>query len=172
MRGRRGRHCPPLRRSAQGRCLASGPGRKGLGRSGDSPGSRQARLGLKWPHLLSQRRLPGSFSRHNDADALASWRHRAAGSSSRALSHQHFNRSWLREAGRSLQRGSDADAQGNGSRPLAISRAGAGQNKANILAPPLLALTVGLPVPLVQAARECFRKRLRQGFLSYFCAEL
>lgn len=79
MRGRRGRHCPTLRRSTQCRCLASGPGKKGLGASRDSPGNRRARLGLKQPHLLSQRPLPASLSQHNDPDALASGRRRATG---------------------------------------------------------------------------------------------
>lgn len=53
VRGRRGRHCLLLRRSAQRRCLAPSSGRKGLGASRNSPGSRRARLGLKRPHLLS-----------------------------------------------------------------------------------------------------------------------
>lgn len=87
MRGRRGRHCPPLRRSAQRRCLALGPGRKGLGACTDSPGSRGARLGLKRPHLLSRRRLPESLWRHNDPDARAD---AAPGGPSRALRHRHL----------------------------------------------------------------------------------
>lgn len=59
VRGRRGRHCPPLRRSAQRCCLARGPGRKRLGASRDSPGSRRARLGLRRPHLMSAETATG-----------------------------------------------------------------------------------------------------------------
>lgn len=148
MRGRRGRHCPPLRRSAQRRCLALGPGRKRLGASRDSPGSRRARLGLKRLHLLSRRHPPESLSRH-DSDAQASRRPRVAGGPSRALVHRHFIRGPRNEGGLAPQRRSDADAEAKRARPLAISRAGRGrgQNNANLLAPPSLVCWVGSPLP-------------------------
>lgn len=104
VRGRRGRHCLLLRRSAQRRCLALSSGRKGLGASRNSPGSRRARLGLKRPHLLSRRQPPELLSRHNDSDALRSSRRRVAGGPPRALGHRHSNRGPRREAGLAPER--------------------------------------------------------------------
>ena len=104
VRGRRGRHCLLLRRSAQRRCLAPSSGRKGLGASRNSPGSRRARLGLKRPHLLSRRQPPELLSRHNDSDALRSSRRRVAGGPPRALGHRHSNRGPRREAGLAPER--------------------------------------------------------------------
>lgn len=120
MRGRRGRHCPPLRRSAQCRCLASGPGRKRLDASRDSPGSRRARLELKQPHLLSRRPLPASLSPNNDPDALASGRRRATGHS-RALTTGTRSAEGSRPSAPAPER---RRRQSQAARPLAILERG------------------------------------------------
>lgn len=149
VRSRRGRHCAPLRRSAQRRGLAWGPRRKGIAASRDSPGSRRARLGLKRPHLLSRSRR-----RFHDTTTPTPWR-LADAAQLTVLARPRPPALYLRPS---------AGATPKPSGP-ALSRYlgwGGARTKPTFSLRPLLALSVGVPIPLTQGAQEMLKRTFRE----------
>lgn len=113
--------------------VAAGVGswRRRGGRCRDPPGGRGAQAGLKQPHPLSRKPLPASPSRHNARKRHS--RRRAAGGP-QPPAQQTAARGGGRTSGPSA--GATRTPKPSSAGPLAISRAGRGEDKASPPAPP------------------------------------